>query len=141
MQSSSTHRTPRVGVDPIRDPATALRVVRLAMHHPPVDQVVAVLLDHERRGGSIVVVTGTARPDDVLDVAERMTEAALGADHIDALVLASIRPGRGVDPYDGDRWLEMSELCELTGVELVEWFVVGVAVTCPRDLLGEAPRW
>jgi hypothetical protein len=27
-------------------------------------------------------------------------------------------------------------------MELVEWFVIGGQdVTCPRDLLGEPPRW
>ena len=34
------------------------------------------------------------------------------------------------------------------GVELVEWFVIGgdtptvaANASCPRDLLGESPRW
>ena len=35
----------------------------------------------------------------------------------------------------------MSDIAEHVGVELLEWFVFGNAVTCPRDRLGEPPRW
>ena len=42
---------------------------------------------------------------------------------------------------DVDRWLEMSDIAEQVGVELIEWFVIGGDVTCPRDQLGEPPRW
>ncbi len=35
----------------------------------------------------------------------------------------------------------MSDLTSAAGVELVEWFVIGDDIHCPRDLLGEPPRW
>ena len=58
-----------------------------------------------------------------------------------ALVMATVRPGGGPLEDDGDRWLEMSDLTSAAGVELVEWFVIGDEIHCPRDLLGEPPRW
>ncbi len=50
-------------------------------------------------------------------------------------------PAGGPLEGDGDRWLEMSDLTSAAGVELVEWFVIGDDIHCPRDLLGEPPRW
>jgi hypothetical protein len=142
MPFCSAHRTPRAGVDPIRDAATAMRVVELAMHHPPIAETVALLLDHERRGLGLVVVSGTFRGDDVLEVAECLSALSVDLDRLGGLVLATVRPGGAPHPDDGDRWLEMSDECEQAGMELVEWFVVGGQdVTCPRDLLGEPPRW
>jgi hypothetical protein len=35
----------------------------------------------------------------------------------------------------------MSDVTSAAGVELVEWFVIGDDIHCPRDLLGESPRW
>ena len=63
-----------------------------------------------------------------------------------ALVVASIRPGRGPMPGDVDRWLEASAIADDAGVDLLEWFVIdggaGAGTAwCPRDLLGEPPRW
>jgi hypothetical protein len=142
MPFCSAHRTPRAGVDPIRDAATAMRVVELAMHHPPVAETVALLLDHERRGLGLVVVSGTFHGDDVLEVAECLSAVSVDVDRLGGLVLATVRPGGGAHADDGDRWLEMSDECDQAGMELVEWFLVGAhGVTCPRDLLGEPPRW
>jgi hypothetical protein len=141
MPFRSCHRTPRAGVDPIRNQAAAMRVLRLAMHDPPVAETVALLLDHERRGHRIVVVRDTFGDDDVLDVAEVLSSLAADDDRLGGLVLATVRPGGGVQPADADRWLEMSDECELVGTELVEWLIVADGVACPRDLLGEPPRW
>jgi DNA repair protein RadC len=140
MPFRSCHRTPRAGVDPIRGQGAAMRVVRLAMHDPPIAETILLLLDHEHRGVRLVVVTGTDGDDDVLDVVGRLGSMA-AADEVDALVVASVRPGGGLQPADADRWLEMSDECELIGIELVEWVIVGERVACPRDLLGESPRW
>ena len=64
------------------------------------------------------------------------------------MVVATVRPGGGPEPGDEDRWLEASDLADELGVELVEWFVIGgdrpsvaANAVCPRDLLGEVPRW
>ncbi len=142
MSDCSAHRVPRAGLDPIDGPAAALAVVRLAVHLPLEPETVVLLLDHERCGAVISVVNETHRPDDVLEVVECLTGAAAGTDRVGAVVVASVRPGAAEpDPRDPDRWLEMSDISDLVGIELVEWFVLGRRTWCPRDLIGEAPRW
>jgi hypothetical protein len=142
------HRAPRASVDPIDSARSALAVVDLALRRPLADETVALVLDADRRGRTIVVVDGTSEPDSILDVVERMAESIAAAGRSGALVVASARPGGGPQPGDEDRWLEASDIAADLGVELVEWFVIGGDVptvaanaTCPRDLLGEAPRW
>jgi hypothetical protein len=142
MSDCSAHRVPRAGLDPIDGPVKALAVVRLAVHLPLEPETVVLLLDHERCGAVISVVNETYCPDDVLEVVECLTGAAAGTDRVGAVVVASVRPGADeLDPRDPDRWLEMSDISELVGIELVEWFVLGRDTWCPRDLIGEAPRW
>jgi hypothetical protein len=142
MSHRSAHRVPRAGLDPIDGPAAALAVVHLAVPLPPAPDTVVLLLDHERCGAVITVVNDTHHPDDVLEVVECVTEAAAGAAHVGAVVVASIRPGAvEPDPDDPDRWLEMSDISSVVGIELVEWFVLGRDIWCPRDLIGEPPRW
>jgi hypothetical protein len=144
----AAHRVPRANVDPINGPAAALALVDLAMHHPPADETVALVLDGDRRGRTIVIVDGTTAPDAVLDVVERVAGSIAATGRPGCVVLATIRPGGGPLDGDDDRWLEASELADDVGVELLEWFVatgdrpsVGARAWCPRDLLGEAPRW
>lgn len=142
------HRVPRASIDPIDAPRAALAVVDLAMQHPPTAETIALVLDDDRRGRTIVVVDGTVEPDAVLDVVERVASSIAVTGRTGKLVLATVRPGGGPFPDDDDRWIEASELADDYGVELVEWFViggdrptVGANATCPRDLLGEVPRW
>ncbi len=133
---------PRAGLDPIRCADQALAVINAVISDPPTDETVLVLLDTRRTGTCIVIVNGTSPPDRVVDAVEAIAEiAGDGDDDLEALVVASIRPGGGIDPGDGDRWLEMSDLTAAAGLELVEWFVLGDDIDCPRDLLGEPPRW
>ena len=142
------HRAPRASVDPIDSARSALAVVDLALRRPLAAETVALVLDADRRGRTIVVVDGTHEADSLLDVVERVAESIAAAGRSGALVVASARPGGGPEPGDDDRWLEASDIADDFGVELVEWFVIGGDVptvaanaTCPRDLLGEAPRW
>ncbi len=144
----AAHRLPRAAVDPIDDPSAALAVIDLAMRRPLTAETIALVLDEERRGRTVVVVDGTAEPDAVLDVVERVAGSIAASGRLGAIVLASVRPGGGPLDDDDERWLEASDLADDLGVELVEWFVVtgdapSVAAHswCPRDLLGEPPRW
>lgn len=141
MRFCPSRRTPVAGVDPIHDAEAALAVVALAVQCPAVAETVVLLLDHERRGISIVVVSGTAHPDDVVEVVEHVAGSAAATGVVGALVVATVRPGGSVLADDADRWLELSGIAEEAGVEVVEWFVVGRSIQCPRDLLGERPRW
>jgi hypothetical protein len=142
----AAHQPPRAGVDPVDTAPSALAVIQLAMHHPARSETIAIVLGDDHRGRSIVVVDGTDDPDSVVAVVERLADSIALSGRGGALVVASIRPGRGPVPGDVDRWLDASDIAEDAGVDLLEWFVidgvVGVGTAwCPRDLLGEPPRW
>ena len=139
------HRLPRAGVDTISCAETALLTVAMAIQQPLSAETIAVLLDGQRRGIAVAVVSGTHQPDDVLEVVECFTRSAAHGGRVGSLIVATVRPGHSDDSTkatDVDRWLEMSDIAEQAGVELLEWFVIeGVDVKCPRDHLGEPPRW
>ena len=142
----SWRRVPRAGVDPIDSASSAMSVLSLAVHRPLTPETIVLLLDDERRGVSIVVVDGTDDPNAVVLVVECLAEAVAEATPATSLVVASVRPGDGVLDDDPDRWLEASDVAAQRGVELVEWFVFdgdddALGVHCPRDDLGERPRW
>ena len=134
-QSPTVHRL-------VDSAEAALQTILAAVHHPAESQVVAVLLDPDYIGQTVLVVDGTTSPDDVVEVMEFVVEAAAEAGREDVIVLASIRPDTGPLPGDVDRWIELSDLADSHGCELVEWFVISDRVAwCPRDFLIEPPRW
>ncbi len=146
--SSSTfgswHRVPRANIDPIKSPADALAVIGLAVSEPLTDETAVILLDHERRGMSVVVVDGTTDDDAIITVVECIADAA--PDELCGVVVATVRPHRRADDADIDTWLEASAVAEDAGTQLIEWFVISGEggsrhVECPRELLGEPPRW
>lgn len=141
-------RLPRAAIDPIDSASAALAVVKLALHRPLTHETIVLVLAPDRRGQTIVVVDGTADPDSMVGIVEHFAEAGALAGGGGCLVVATVRPAGGPLPGDDERWLEASDIAERAGVELLEWFVVGgdhsspeVSAWCPRDLLGEAPRW
>jgi hypothetical protein len=135
------HRPPRAGVDPITDDSAALVTIGLAMHDPPRPETIVLMLDERRCGIALVVVSGTTRPDDVLEVVECLTRPAATAERVDAIVVASVRPGHDATLGDGERWPVLADLAEQHGVELVEWFVIGRTIIRPREAAGARPRW
>lgn len=135
------HHVPRAGVDLITDEAAALVTIGLAMHDPPRAETVVIMLDERRRGVALVVVSGTTRPDDVVEVVECLTRPASTAGRVDAVVVASVRPSGEIVAGDHERWSVLVDIAEQHGVELVEWFVIDRAVTCPRVVAGAPPRW
>ncbi|MEJ7562267.1 MAG: hypothetical protein WKF45_07055 [Ilumatobacteraceae bacterium] len=148
MQPSRTGPlAPRAG-DRLLAAADAIAVIRLALHQPLRAETVVVIRDADRRAGTVVVVSGTFSCDAVVTVCEVLS-AAVGNDRLagpSGLVVASVRPDQPMTPDDLDRWLEASDVTEEAGSELVEWFIVtGDAESprfeCPRDALGEPPRW
>ena len=40
-----------------------------------------------------------------------------------------------------DRWLDLDEIAERSGVELVDWLVIGDGVNRPRQLVNAPSRW
>jgi hypothetical protein len=142
MSRSCSHRRvarriPRGFIDPIESRADALAVLSLAA--PFGDDTVAILLDAQRCGIGIVVVTGTLDPDALF----RVIDLCIQARYTDlaGLVLATSRPGGDMEATDRERWIEAAVQCDDGGIELVEWFVIGEHIACPRELAGEPPRW
>ena len=138
------HRLPRAGIDPICDADTAFVTISMAVHRPLRHETIVALLDDDRCGISLVVVSGTQQRDAVVDVLETLLDAAVHDGRVGAVIVASVHPpddSMADDGRDIDRWLEMSDLAGQRGVELLEWFVIADDVSCPRDRLGEPPRW
>jgi hypothetical protein len=139
---SRCSRLPRADVDPIASSFDALSLISLAMRRPLEFETIAFLLDDQRCGSTIAVISETVEPDMVIGVTESLCTVAASVPHLQSLVLASIRPDSATIPGDIDRWLEASAMAESFGIELVEWFVIGPSgPECPRDLLGEPERW
>lgn len=138
---------PVAGRDPIDNEVDALAVIAASATRPPQNEILAVLLDDDWSGEHVVNVRGVTDSDAVLDVAELLAELARTAPPgaFTRVVLASIRPDAGDDDDDvvddPARWMEASSQLAEAGIRLVEWFVVGESVSCPRDLLCDPPRW
>lgn len=136
----SSHRFPHADRDPIDDAAARL-LFESALAFPRRSETVVVLLDHDRRGRTIINVDGTDGADAVLDVAEMIIVMADGSPEIGAALIASVRPAGGDDLDDVERWLELDNCFAMAGIELVEWYVYGRSVSRPRVLFGEPERW
>jgi len=137
------HRVPRAGIDPIVTERAALAVINMVLEPPLRHDTIVITLDRERRGRSLVVIHETDWHDDLFGVLDMVV--GLDDDELDAFIVATVRPPivgvPDLDVLDVDRWILASEIVEGAGLELVEWFVVGAGVSCPRAQLGEPPRW
>jgi hypothetical protein len=115
---------------PLLTAADALDVVSLATHWPPRDETIVLLLDAELTGRTCMIVDGTGRADDILDVAHVVLEVATRELDVHAAVLATVRASLAADPMaegsrsDVDRWLELLDAFDDGGVELLDWFIV-----------------
>ena len=140
FHTRSSRGVPRGGIDPIRSADDALAV--LALGAPYDHDTIVILLDTDRCGCSVMVVTDTVEPDALFHVIDRCVEATQQHPTIDAVILASSRPDGDAGPDDLHRWLEASDQCRAGGLQLVEWFVLGRSgPRCPRQLFGEPERW
>lgn len=132
---------PIADVDRFDDPSVALALIDALASHPPVHETIAILLDREHRGSTIMNVDGTVDGDSILRVADAVTERAIRVEEVGAVILASLRPGGSDELDDLERWLTIDEQLGMFGIELVEWFVIGRSVSCPRALFGDDARW
>lgn len=137
----AVHRLPRARIDPIDTPYCALSMIIELMNQTLRFETIVLMLDHERRGLSVIVVGDTDDADSMVGVIDSIADQARQHDEVDALIVASVRPDGGPEYDDLDRWADAAELCDDAGLELVEWFVLGTTITCPRELCGDPPRW
>jgi len=141
FEFANVHRLPRGGVDPIVSIYDALRIVIFSMAAPPCDQIIALTLDAESRGRNILIVNNTPDPNALLGIVDMISNSAAGDPHVHGLILASVRPGGGVSYDDLDRWDQADDICAAVGIDLIEWFVLGASIGCPRELCGADARW
>jgi hypothetical protein len=141
----STHphprRVPRARIDTIAGADDALALIRGVTAIPARHETIVIVLDDAHRGLGVVSVSDTDDDDAVVTVVECVAQPDLFDGDGGALVVATVRPGGFVTDDDIDRWFEICDLADEAGLELVEWFVVGRSISCPRDLVGVPPRW
>jgi hypothetical protein len=138
----------------VRSGAEALTVARRVTSRPARPETVALLLDDCCVCRACLVVEGTTEPDDVLSLARLLAEASEREASIHAVVLVSVRRhavdaaavvgrrGRERARDDVDRLLELLELFDGVGVELLDWFVLaGGAAASLRALTGLPSSW
>ncbi len=141
FEFANVHRVPRARVDRIESHFDALRIVTISMATPAAHQIIAITLDAEQRGIHVLAINETTEPDALLGVVDMIVDSAAYDAEVHGLVLAAIRPGGDVDFADLGRWNEIDDLCASAGIDLIEWFVLGATISCPRDMCGTAPRW
>ena len=128
----------------LTDGVAALQLVDLAVSRPLRSETVIFLADDAHLGHTCFVVSGTSAADDVLDVAALVVEVAERSPAVHAVVLATVRP---VEPIasgrsDLDRGLELLELFEAGGLELLDWFVISPdGASSLREGTGLPPLW
>jgi len=134
-------RLPRAGIDPLVSLDHVLPLVRTLVSVPAAFETFVIVVDDAQRGLGIAHITNTTEPDDVVGIVERFAVPDLAHGIGAGIIVVSVRPGDDIAMGDIDRWLEMSDLTDDAGIELVEWLIVGRTIVCPRDLLGVPPRW
>jgi hypothetical protein len=129
----------------VRSTEEALALLRAALDGEG-RQVAVLPLDAQRRGSRIVRVDRLPGDDAVLEVVDLTLDTHLRtASPLHGLVLATRRSGRVGWPSADDWWRYalVVERCELAGVELLDWFLLGGGgATSLAELDGrEEARW
>lgn len=132
---------PRAHLDPLVEPVDALLLILMTMRRPIAFETIVVTLFDDRCGHGFFKVTGTEDPDALDVVMDNAAELAWTDPEISGFIVASVRPHGGTDVGDLARWHRADELSSDASIELVEWFVIGETVQCPRALCGVPPRW
>jgi hypothetical protein len=127
---------------PVRSDADALDILYRAMLLPPEPEVLTFILDERHVGGIVLSCTGVTHHDDVLGVMSMVLRASVYHPNPASLVVASVRPDDGFLPGDIARWVDLDQQCEVEGLQLIEWYVLGInGVELPRLHYGEPSRW
>ncbi|MCU1400804.1 MAG: hypothetical protein JWN62_3913 [Acidimicrobiales bacterium] len=142
MVASSSRRVPRAHLDPVRCVDDALAIFNLQITQPMRAATLAMFLDGGWCGSTVVTITDTPDPFQVVEVAEAMALAGAGNPDIASLVLATLRPDGGPFHDDDELWHEADEVVEQCGLVLIDWFVIGRhGAFSPRGLVGAPSRW
>jgi hypothetical protein len=105
-------------------------------------QILVLLLDADHRGTTCLAVDDVPTADGVLRVGSLLAELARHDIGLAAVVLASVRPGRGAELADIDRWEALSACLAASDVTVLEWFVLGEhSAVGIGELVGAIWRW
>lgn len=120
----------------------AIEALKLIVTVPAKPEIIAMLIDENGIGRSMIVIDGT-NPGNETNVVDVITTAAEQAGARDSLVLASVRPGGGLESEDCHRWFELDDAAHERGCELIEWLVLDGRrhAYLPRALVGAPERW
>jgi hypothetical protein len=139
--SLSFGKLPRAHIDPVETPFDALRLILMMVSAKASAETIVLTLDDRRCGVSITSVSGTDDPDAVLGVIDALAESARASLETASLVVASVRPNGAFEIGDLARWHEADRSCAESDIELVDWFVLGSSISCPREFCGVPARW
>jgi hypothetical protein len=137
---------------PLTGPEEALRIVLAAASDPPRAETIAVLLDGAHRGLSpCVVCDGASSARQVVELGELLVAVAVREPALGAVVLASARPGRGIELAADDEaaFYDLRHDMADIGVDLLDWFLLdhGLAASVCELTDGcwhwttESPKW
>jgi hypothetical protein len=130
--------------EPLRRPDDALRVVMAAVSHPPTPETVVLLLDDEHRGGTCLVCRGAATAPQVATLVPLLVETAARERSLGAAVMATRRPGQGIQPSaeDDTTFIAMRYELAVAGVELLDWFLLDDGlIASVGELMGACWLW
>jgi hypothetical protein len=129
---------------PVTGPDDALRVVMAAIHQPPSDETVVLLLDAAHRGGICLVCSGASTATQVSALVPVLTTATGTDTPIGAVVMATVRPGLGITPGPDDEatFIAMRHGLALAGIDLIDWFLIDDdLVASVAELAGTCWLW
>ena len=119
-----------------------MQVFSLQLGRPLRHETLVMFVDTDGCGISLVTVSDTVEPHQVVDVAETLAMAVSGQSEVRGLVVVSVRPGGGVLPDDDVLWFEAAAAVNLQDKVLIDWLVVGRAGTrSMTEELGVPSRW
>lgn len=120
----------------------AIAAFQRTMSQPVKPETLVLFLEHDLSCRSAVSVSGTLKPEAIIDVAETVAAAAASQPHLGSLVLASIRPDGGIGPHDDELWFDINDIADDAGIALVDWLIFGrFGIFSPPELLGLVSRW
>jgi hypothetical protein len=129
---------------PLRNPDDALRIVLAAIAQPPTAETIVLLLDARYRGGTCLVCRGAVTADQVASLVPVLVQAAAHEPVLGAVVLATVRPGRGiaVAPADDTTFGLMRHDLAVAQIDLLDWFLLdGDLIASVAELTGACWRW
>lgn len=103
---------------------------------------IVITCDDDRTPRHVVMVTGTAGPADIHEVADVIERSLVDRPELAALVMVSVRTTDDHQAEDFDRLLDLTSRFDELGVELLDWWVWTTSTRVSmRSAAGLPNRW